>query len=429
MHVPDEAPPDAPRALGASPFAATAPAVVSAVLFGTASLGWLLAGRWLPGGRWVVVHLFTLGVLTTLIAAFTRHFATSFTGQGAPPAGRRTLVAAVVLDLSVLALLVGRLVHGKVLLSLGTVGLLGVVGANLLGLRSARRGARTDRFVWVVRRYEDAHVAFLLAAVLGTVVGIGLVTGGWYVGVRDAHLHLNVLGWAGLTVLATLVVFGPALLRARMRPAADRRAATALRVAAVALVVAAGSLVLAGGTSGMSGGVARSVAVLALVTYGAGALVVVDGVLRAARSSDRSPLRWPVVGAAAWLPVGIAIDVVVVATTQRRAFDMVGVVLFIGVLTQLILAVFLHLGPQLRGRDVAARDALLERTGRFVVPRSLVLNGGVLAVVVGIAAQVTGDLGTAPLVRAGWVAIVLAVAAHLAPVVWPLSSSAQARGS
>lgn len=408
------------NALTASPFASTAPAVVSAVLFGATALVWLLAGRWLPGGRWVVVHLFTLGVLTSVIAAFTRHFATSLTGQGVAPDLRRPLMAAAVLDLSVVALLVGRLTDGKVLLSVGTLGLLGVVGTNLWALRAARRGARTARFVWILRRYEDAHVAFLVAAVLGTLVGIGAIRGGWWVGARDAHLHLNVLGWAGLTVLATLVVFGPVLLRAGMQPGADTRAASALRTAAAALLLAAVGLTVAGGAAGAPGVVARAVATAGLAAYGWAVLVVVVAVLRAARSSDRSPLRWPVVGAAAWLPLGIAIDVVVVATTQRRAFDAVGVVLFIGVLTQLIMAVFLHLVPQWRGGDAAARDRLLERVGRFTITRAVVLNAGVLAVVLGIGGAVVADLATGPLVRVGWTAIVVGIGAHLAPALWPL---------
>lgn len=416
------------RTLGASPFAPTAPAVVSAVLFGVAALVWLLAGRWLPGGRWVVVHLFTLGVLTTLIAAFTRHFAASFTGQGAPSDRRRPLVTAIVLDASVIALLVGRLIHGKVLLSLGTVGLLGVVGANLLELRTARGSARTPRFVWVVRRYEDAHLAFLVAAVLGTLVGIGAVSGGWFLGVRDAHLHLNVLGWAGLTVLATLVVFGPALLRARMLPGADERASAALRTAALALLVAAVGLVVAGGTDGAVSLSARVVATLGLLGYGWGVLVVVSSVFRAARTSP-SPLRWPVGGVVLWLPLGVALDAVAVATTQRPAFDAVGVILFIGVLTQLILAVFLHLAPQLRGRDTAMRDALLDRVGRGAVVRTTVLNAGVLLVVVGIGGETLTGAALGALVRAGWIAIAFGVGAHLAVVIWPLRRADLVAGS
>lgn len=164
--------------------------------------------------------------------------------------------------------------------------------------------------------------------------------------------------------------------------------------------------------SGAVGVAARLTAAAALVAYGWAVLVVVVAVLRTARSSDRLLLAWPVVGAAAWLPVGVALDVVVVATTQRRAFDAVGVMLFIGALTQLILAVFLHVGPQLRGRDVTSRDALHQRTERFVRARSAALNVGVLAVVL--------QVGMGSLVRIGWIAIAVGVGAHLLPIIWPL---------
>ncbi|MEX1164721.1 MAG: hypothetical protein WEB03_14205 [Nitriliruptor sp.] len=406
--------------LGGSPFAATVPAVVSAIGFGLLALGWLLAARWLPGGRWVVVHLFTLGVLTTLIAAFTRHFATSFTGQGAPTDVRRAIVAAVVLDASVIALLAGRLTHGRALLGLGTLGLLGVIGTNLAALRRARHAARAPRFVWIVRRYEDAHLAFLAGAVAGTTVGIGAVEGSWFAGVRDAHLHLNVLGWSGLTVLATVVVFGPALLRARMRPGADGRASTALRAAAVALAVVVVGLVVAGGAAGDVARVARVATVLALMVYGWAVVVVVTALIGAAASSDRSPLRWPIIAVGVWFIAGVGLDVVAVATVQRRMFDIVGVVLFVGVLAQLILAVLLHLAPQLRGRDFASRDVILHRTERFARSRTVLLNLGVLVVVAATTVEVLGDLVTGPSVRVGWVSIALGIAAHLAPATWPL---------
>ncbi len=403
-----------------SPFTPTVPAIVSAVLFGVAALVWLLAGRWLPGGRWVVIHLFTLGVLTTLITAFTRHFATTFTGQGVHTDRRRPVLAALVLDASVVALLVGRLIDGRVLLALGTVGLLGVIGTNLLALRRARRGARTDRFVWIVRRYEDAHLAFLAGAVAGTTVGIGLVGGGWWAGVRDAHVHLNVLGWAGLTVLATVVVFGPAILRARMTPRAAEHAARALRTAALALLVAVTALIVAAGGAGVVSSAGRGVAVVALTTYGIAVVVVMRAVLRSATASPRSPVRWPVTAVALWFPVGVAIDVVAVATDQRRAFDLVGVVVFVGVLAQLILAVLLHLAPQLRAGDRDRREAITSLTERGAVPRTIVLNVGVLLVAVAIGAGMVSEVSTVVITRVGWATVAMAVLAHLVPVVAPV---------
>jgi nitrite reductase (NO-forming) len=237
-------------------------------------------------------------------------------------------------------------------------------------------------------------------------------------------VHLNVLGWAGLTVLATVVVFGPALLRARMSPGADDRAAAALRAASCALLVAVPAVVLAGGGEGWPATFGRGLAVAALAVYGAAVLVVVAGVLRATVTAKPSPVRWSVAAATIWFPLGVAIDVVAVAAAERRAFEVVGVVLFVGVLTQLILAVLLHLVPQLRGRGTASRDALLRRTGKGAPLRTFLLNLGVLVVAVAIGADLTLGADTAWPVRLGWITVALGVGAHLLPAVWPVGRSA-----
>jgi hypothetical protein len=179
-------------------------------------------------------------------------------------------------------------------------------------------------------------------------------------------------------------------------------------------------LVVAGGAEGGPATAARAVTVLALSVYGWAVVVVVRALLAAARSSDRSPLRWPVVAVGLWFVVGIGLDVIAVATTQRRVFDIVGVVLFVGVLAQLILAVLLHLAPQLRGRDFASRDVLMHRTERFARSRTLLLNLGVLTVVAATTVEVLTGLVTGPSVGVGWVIIALGVGAHLAPAAWPL---------
>jgi hypothetical protein len=76
--------------------------------------------------------------------------------------------------------------------------------------------------------------------------------------------------------------------------------------------------------------------------------------------------------------------------------------------------------PMLRGRDFASRDALIARTERLPRTRTAALNLGVLLALV---ADLTPGLPTAfaqPLASAGWLLVILAVAAHLAVIVWPL---------
>ena len=115
-----------------------------------------------------------------------------------------------------------------------------VIAMNVITLRRLRAQVRNDRYLWVVRRYEDAHLIFLVSAGFGGMLGAGRVPGEILLGVRDAHLQLNALGWAGLTVLTTLVVFGPALLRVPLEAGAEQRASDALlrlRIGTLGLVL------------------------------------------------------------------------------------------------------------------------------------------------------------------------------------------------
>ena len=78
-----------------SPFAPLRPAFALAGAYAGAAVLWVLAGSVLPGGRWFAVHLFTLGVLTTLVVALTDHFAQTLlhAPQRRHPAARPTLSA------------------------------------------------------------------------------------------------------------------------------------------------------------------------------------------------------------------------------------------------------------------------------------------------------------------------------------------------
>ena len=410
--------------LGPSPFAATRPGVITAIGFGLASLIWLAAGELLPGGRWLVVHLFTLGVLTPLIWTFSQHFAARFTGTAdLLPRRGVTRSLACLLTVAIVVMLTGRALGIHVLLAIGSLGIMAIVGSNLLVLRRLRRAATTSRFTWVVRRYEHAHLAFLVAAGLGGALGAGWIPGVMFGSVREAHIHLTVLGWAGLTVLATLVAFGPALLRVRMEPGADTRAAAALQVATFGLAVAAGGFIVTGLGDGVGAGPAALMTVGGLAAYGYGVVVVAGPLLRASRRSDRSPLRWAVMGALVWFLVAIAIDIVLVATGTPSWSHGMSAALLIGMLAQLVLAVLLYVGPMLRGRDLAARDRLLARVERFARSRTGTLNLGVLLLVGG---QVLGrltDLTTQPVTRAGWILVSAAVVAHLVVLLWPLGDS------
>ncbi len=404
--------------LGSSPFAATVPAVIAAVVFALACLVWLVAGERLPGGRWIVIHIFTLGVLTTSIWGFSLHLAARFTGTAAHAPRLRTRAAlALVLSASIIAMLTGRAGGFHWPLVLGSVGIMAMVAVNLVQLRRLHRAASNERFGWVVTQYEHAHLAFLAAAGLGGAMGAGWIPGSIFTAVRTAHIHLNVLGWAGLTVLATLTVFGPAMLRTRIDPGAEKRAATAVNLAGLGLAIAAAGFLIT--SIGEGAGPPRVMAAGGLSLYAYGVGVISLPLLRAVRRSDRSPLRWGVGASMAWFLLAIVVDLLIVVTGLGGWPLALTSVLLIGVLAQLVLTVLLYVAPMLRGRTFGARDRVLARVERLARTRALALNLGVATVA---GTQLLDEIGGDPdalAVTSGWLLVIAAVLAHLAVLVWP----------
>jgi hypothetical protein len=398
------------RGAAASPFSRTAPSIGAALVFAVLAVVWLVAGARLPGGRWLAVHLFTLGVLTNLVWVFSRHFAAKLTSDATPDRHRPTLAA--VLNLGIVATLWGTATGTRPALVVGASTVTAVVLWGTVRLRRWRRGAPDARFSWVVRIYERAHGAFVHAAVLGALLGAGVLPGAWHVAARDAHLHLAVLGWGGLTLLATLVFFGPALLRTRMEPGADERAARALRLGATALSVGAVALLFTG-LGGAAEVVLRLVAGLAFAGLAWAATVVLLPVGRAAVHAKPGPARLPLVGLCVWMPVALVVDAVAVASGQRRWLEAVGVLLLVGVLGQALLAVLVYLMPMLRGRGFAARERLTAVTERGAVLRAFLLNAGVATAAIGAALGPAAGSGGAFVVRAGWGMIALALVGSL----------------
>jgi hypothetical protein len=394
---------DGPRR--SSPFAAAAPSIVLALLHLGALLLWLAIGDRLPGGRWLAVHLFTLGVLTNLVLTFSEHFSRTVTRTP----GERSWWWPAVTNAGVLLVLVGLPTGVPWLVVAGTVVLTGVVVAAYRRLRRMRHQAVGARFAWLCRIYERAHGAFVHGAVLGGLLGAGLVAGGWYAGVRAAHLHANVLGWGGLTLLATLVFFGPTMTRTRIEPGADAKAARALRHGASGLTAAV-LLLIVSGAPGAVGTVARAGAAAGLAVLGWATVAVCVPVARAALRAKPTAPRWSVVAVCGWFCLVVWADVAVVATGTWRWLDALGVAALAGVLGQAIVATLTYLAPLLRGRTAPERDAIRTRLEVGARTRAAVFQVGVGCLVLA-AARLGEDL---PLTAIGWASLIAVVLITLA---------------
>lgn len=384
--------------LGRSPFGPAAPSIAAALLYAAAAVVWVVAGGSLPGGRWLAIHLFTLGTLTNLILVFTEHFGRTLT---------RTVTERIrwqmpVANLGILMVLVGLPEDQRWLTGTGAVVVTAVVTTSYVRLRRMRTQAIGARFGWIVRMYERAHGAFIHGAMLGLLMGVGLLSGTWYLAAKWAHLHINILGWAGLTLLATLVFFGPTIVRTRIVEGADARAAAALRLGATALTVAV-LLLLATGVGGTVGTALRLASALTMSVFAWAVTVVCLPVGTAAHRAGPSAPRWPLVAAAVWFPVVAWADVAVIASGRWRLLDAVGLAMLLGVLAQVITAVLTYLAPMLRMRTLGGRDRLRARLEIGATVRTAMLNLGTAGVVV--AALVRGDVGGV-LSRGGWALVI-----------------------
>jgi len=399
------------RPRGASPFGSAAPSILAALAYAGALVLWLVAGDALPGGRPFAVHLFTLGVLTNLVLTFSEHFGRTVTRT----AGERSWWWPIVTNLGILGVLVGLPSRWLPALAGGATLLIVVVFLAYVRLRRMRKAAIGARFAWIVRIYERAHGAFIHGAVFGALIGVGLVTGSWFGATRAAHLHAMVLGWGGLTLLATLVFFGPTMARTRIEPGADDRSARLLRHGATGLSVAI-LLLFAAGLGGTWGQVLNIAAAGGLTVYAVAATLVCLPVARAVAGAKPTAARPLVLGVCIWFPLVVWADVVVVAGSAWRWLDMLGVIALTGVLAQAILATLIYLAPMLRGRTTDARDTVrirLEVGGRT---RAVAVSLGVVLV-----AFATSPLLAAPaLLGIGWGLVILPLAVTLVVALWPL---------
>jgi nitrite reductase (NO-forming) len=302
-------------------------------------------GERATGGRWLALHLVLLGAVSNAIVVWSEHFAAAL--LHARPAselaaGGRLLL----LNLGLVAVLIGVPAGRTGLAAAGTGLVAGVVGAHAVVLARWLRGALAARLGVTVWFYLAAAAALLA----GVGLGLGLAGGAagsadGYRAARLAHAHLNLLGWVGLTVLGTSFTLWPTVLRTRMVAGLDRAARAAL------LGCVAG---LAGATAGFLAG-RRALAAAGLATYAAGlvaALVPFTGTLL--RRRPHTAASWMLAAGIGWFTASVAADLAALLAADRlvdldvRAGRLlVGVVL--GFTTQVVAGALTYLLPTVLG--------------------------------------------------------------------------------
>ncbi|GED09136.1 multicopper oxidase domain-containing protein [Cellulosimicrobium cellulans] len=330
--------------------------------------------RFVPEAVWLMVHVLMLGAVSTAILVWSQHFADTMLRRQAP--GGRPLHVARLAAHTVGALLVvaglltdvwSLVVAGGVLVGAGAV-----THATVLVLQG--RGALPSRFGGLVRYYVVAAACLPVGVTLGVVMARGGAGTEPYGRLYVAHVTLNVLGWVGLTVLGTLVLLWPTVLRTRIEPDADVAARRALPVLTIGIL-----LVVAACAVGWRPLVAAGAAVVLGGVVLVGRHLAAQG--RAAQRGAWGFAAWSLAASVAWFAGSVAAFGARVATAPSwaAAQDAIGGLLLpfvVGFAAQVLLGALTYLVPVVLGGGPARRRRTEAVVGAGGAYRVLVANGG-----------------------------------------------------
>ena len=232
----------------------------------------------LPEPRWYLVHTAGLGFVASAILVWTWHFADALTRRKQSQKhqlARLVLMAAGAVQLGIA--IAGAGIAGQALALTGPATVIGAMAWHLWALHTATKGGFLGRAAATLRFHATAGAFLILGATFGTLLAVDATNDSlaslWRKAVRLhhddlvlAHAMCMLLGFVGLTILGTLVTFGPTIARARMSPKAVEWSRRALPPLAGA--VCGGALLAAGGFARLAG-------VAVLVWMAASALILV----------------------------------------------------------------------------------------------------------------------------------------------------------
>ncbi len=370
------------------------PRSVTAV-YQTAARIWLtLAGLalFLPAerrlGLWLPLHLALAGAVATAISGAMQNFMLALTATPAPPAWT-TWTQFGLVTAGAAAIAVGMPTSTPWLTGVGGASF--VVGMGFLAWmlwRSWRR-AIVKRHALPMAFYAAALAFVLVGASLGATIGARLVSGEMYLHLRSGHMTMNVLGFASLTVVGTLITLLPTVLRVQMAPWRGR--------AVLVLLVAGIVLQMVGWDTATTPPLALGGAVYATGALGVVTLLVAT--LRIERNFRPPAVAWHMVAGVGWFVTGSVLFAAALARgpSGSDSFRSTFLVAFVGGwLIQVLLGAWSYLLPMARPGHPDERRRSLAAIELAAPLQVIVLNAGLILLALrgaGMAGPVVGDVG------------------------------------
>ncbi|HLS49574.1 MAG TPA: multicopper oxidase domain-containing protein, partial [Actinomycetaceae bacterium] len=332
----------------------------------------VIAHRWIPEYRYLLVHLMMLGGVTTAILIWSTHFAETLLGRPAP-GGQRVVLARLGLHTaSAIAVIVGVLTARHWLVVAGAVGIGVVAVSQIVALLIQRRGALMARFGGLALYYVAAALNLAIGVWFGTLLAAGGGDAEWQARLYTGHTTTMLLGWVGLTVLGTLVVLWPTMLRTQLAPGATAAARRALVVLLAGLAIVWTAV-----------GTGRVWLVpLAAIAYLIGVGMLVTPMAQVARRKPPASFgTYSAIGALAWLAICLGWLAVIgaSATSWGEAQARLGALaepFVVGFAAQILLGAMSYLAPVMLGGGPRMVKRVDREMNRAAGARVVIVNVG-----------------------------------------------------
>lgn len=339
-------------------------------------------------GLWLPLHLALAGAIATAISGAMQNFMLALTATPSPPT-RLTWAQLILVTVGAALVAYGLPNDLDALVAVGGTAI--VASMVILGWMLWRAWSRSlnKRHGVPMGAYGAAVTAVVIGAGLGAILGAGSVSGATYVSLRHAHLSLNVLGFASLTVVGTLVTLLPTTLRVRMPPWPGRTVlgllAVGVSLQALAWIVGEDALLPVGGVAYAGGAV--------------GLVVFVGRVLRTERRWRPPLAAMHMLAAAGWFVTG-SVGLGYALAHGPAGFDdyrTTFLVAFVGGwLVQVLLGAWAYLLPMQRPGHPDDRRRMLSAFELAAPVQLVVLNVGLVVLALrgaGWVGAAAGDVG------------------------------------
>lgn len=321
-----------------------------------------------PNYRWVLIHLFTLGLVSNSIIVWSQHLTEKFTQQRLPESTRPTQLARIYgLNAGIILALIGQILmefwsqHWIVT----------QVGATLIGLMmlwhavslfQQWRGAKDKRFRPVV----GAYVLSALCLPVGAIFGGLLAVSPGHPTLLLAHIAANIGGFIGLAAAGSLTILFPSIWRTQGINRHMHSSFALLAVGVVATIV----------------GAFLGFPELGLIAYCCGWALSLQQWLANVLTVAKDPrdritfASVSVLMASLWLVLSLVYYTVQHFFMPEPALPTLA--LLVGFAGQLLIGVMSYLLPSTMGGGPAAVRAGLQQLDKLGLLRATLVNGGLL---------------------------------------------------